>query len=161
MASNSGEAALRIETDNMNISPPAGIVTFLFTDIEGSTRLLRDLGEAYAHALSDHRTLCREVFTAHGGVEINTADDAFFVVFRSARAGVAAEAAAKQALFAHAWPAGTSVRVRMGLHRGEARIAGRDYIGLEVHRAAQIGAAEGPYDRRRTAAKGGGSWSSS
>ncbi len=112
----------------------SGTLTFLFTDIEGSTKLLRELGEAYAAALSEHRRVLREAFERHGGFEVDTEGDAFFVVFRSASEAAAAAAEGQAAL--EAGP----VRVRMGLHTGEPVISEGDYVGLDVHLAARIGA---------------------
>jgi predicted ATPase/class 3 adenylate cyclase len=114
-------------------------LTFLFTDIEGSTLLLRQLGEgAYAQVLADHHALIRSGLTAHGGEEVDTQGDAFFAVFSSPKAGVAAVAAMQQALAAHAWPGGQSVRVRMGIHTGEAARTANGLVGLDVHRAARV-----------------------
>jgi predicted ATPase/class 3 adenylate cyclase len=114
---------------------PSGTVTFLFTDVEGSTRLLERLGEAYADALLEHRRVVRDAFAAEGGVEVDTQGDAFFVAFPSA-GGAAAAALAAQAALA-AWP----VRVRMGLHTGEPQLTREGYVGMDVHRGARIAAA--------------------
>jgi class 3 adenylate cyclase len=115
---------------------PTGTVTFLFTDVEGSTRLLQELGdEGYANALAQHRALLREAFAAHNGVEVDTEGDAFFCVFASARDAAACADEAQERLEA------TPIRVRMGLHSGEALVADGDYVGLDVHRAARIAAA--------------------
>src|SRR5262249_2027188 len=123
---------------------PSGTVTFLFTDIGGSTRLLQQLGERYANVLAEHRALLRAAFTTHNGHEIDTEGDSFFVVFARAREAVAAALAAQRALAAHPWPEGTPVRVRMGLHSGEGNPQDGGYVGLDVHRAARIaGAAHG------------------
>ncbi len=119
---------------------PSGTVTFLFTDIEGSTALLKQLGESYGDTLAAHQRLLREAFAAHGGHEIDTAGDGFFVAFRRAKDGVAAAAAAQRALAGEEWPGGLQVRVRMGLHSGEPAVGKERYIGLGVHRAARIGA---------------------
>jgi len=113
---------------------PSGTVTFLFTDIEGSTLLLRELGEAYLTAFAEHRRILREAFARHNGVEVGTGGDAFFVVFRSAAQAVAAAAEAQASL----WPG--PIRVRMGLHTGEPYISEGDYVGLDVHMAARIAA---------------------
>jgi class 3 adenylate cyclase/tetratricopeptide (TPR) repeat protein len=120
---------------------PTGTVTFLFTDIEGSTQLLHRLGETYATILTDHQRLLRQAWADHGGVEVDTAGDGFFVAFPTAPAAVAAAAAATRALAEHAWPDGTSLRVRMGLHTGSPQVVGERYVGLDVHRAARIAAA--------------------
>src|SRR3989337_3649042 len=102
---------------------PTGTVTFLFTDIEGSTRLAERLGTAaWSELLEAHQAILREAFTASSGREIKTEGDSFFVVFRSAQAAVGATVAAHRALAAHAWPDGAAVRVRMGLHTGEGEI---------------------------------------
>jgi WD40 repeat protein/class 3 adenylate cyclase len=120
---------------------PAGTVTFLFTDIEGSTRLLRELGDRYAGVLTDHHRLLREVFETHGGREVDTQGDSFFVAFGDASDAVRAAGAAQRALAAHRWPGETDVRVRMGIHTGEPLVAGDNYVGIDVHRAARIAAA--------------------
>jgi predicted ATPase/class 3 adenylate cyclase len=116
-------------------------VTFLFTDIEGSTRLLSALADQYAPLLALHHRLLRGTIAGHGGTEVSTEGDAFFAVFSSAPEAVAAAAEAQRALAAALWPAGATVRVRMGLHSGEGRLGGDNYIGLDVHRAARIAAA--------------------
>lgn len=117
---------------------PEGTVTFLFTDIEGSTRLLQRLGERYPETLESHHGLLREAFRAHGGIEVDTQGDAFFIVFRSAPDAVDAALDAQRALEGQVWPEGARVRVRMGLHTGEAVRAADGYVGLDVHRAARI-----------------------
>src|SRR5438552_12385199 len=114
---------------------PTGVVTFLFTDVEGSTKLLRELGDGYADALHEHRRLLREAFTAHEGLEVDTQGDAFFVAFSRASDAVAAAADAQLAL------ADGPIRVRMGLHTGEPLRADEGYVGFDVHRAARIAAA--------------------
>ena len=121
---------------------PGGTVTFVFTDIEGSTRLLQSLGdEAYGRLSADHRRIVREAFREHGGTEIDTQGDAFFFSFPRARDAVAAAVEAQRALEAHAWPGGSSVRVRMGLHTGEPQVGDEGYLGLDVVRAARISSA--------------------
>ncbi len=120
---------------------PAGTVTFLFTDIEGSTRLLHQLGDVYAAVLADHRRLLREAFAHHGGVEVDTQGDSFFVAFADPRRALAAAADAQLALARHAWPDGTAVLVRMGLHTGEPLVSDDHYVGVDVHRGARIAAA--------------------
>ena len=115
------------------MSLPTGTVTFLFTDIEGSTRLLHELGDAYVEALAEHRRVLREAFGRHEGVEVDTQGDAFFVVFARASDAVAAANAAQSALAA-------PIRVRMGLHTGEPLITDEGYAGIDVHRAARIAA---------------------
>jgi class 3 adenylate cyclase len=121
---------------------PSGTVTFVFTDIEGSTQLLQELGdEAYGRVSADHRRLVRETFGARGGMEIDTQGDAFFFSFPRARDAVAAAVDAQRALRDHKWPGGSEVRVRMGLHTGEPHVGVEGYLGLDVVRAARISAA--------------------
>ena len=120
---------------------PSGTVTFLFTDIEGSTRLVRDLGPRYEQVLAEHQRLLRDSFAAHRGREIDTQGDSFFAVFARAGDAIACAIEAQRALADHSWPDGAHVRVRMGLHSGEPRAAGERYVGFGVHRAARIGAA--------------------
>ncbi len=123
-------------------SLPIGTLTFLFTDIEGSTRLVQALGSAYASLLERHQGLLRVAFAAGGGVEVATEGDSFFIVFPSAVAAVVATATAQRSLAAVAWPVNAGeVRVRMGLHSGEGILGGDNYVGLDVHRAARIAAA--------------------
>jgi predicted ATPase len=114
-------------------SLPDGTVTFLFTDVEGSTRLLNELGAVrYAAALAEHRSLLREAFGRHGGVEVDTQGDAFFVAFHTAPGALEAAREAQQAL---------SVAVRMGIHTGTPLVTPEGYVGTDVHRAARIAAA--------------------
>lgn len=120
---------------------PTGTVTLMFTDIEGSTWLQQHLGARYAEAQAEHRALLRRVFTDHGGVEVDTQGDAFFVAFTRPAAAIAAAHAAQRALAAHQWPAGGAVRVRMGLHTGAPQRTSEGYVGLDVVRAARICAA--------------------
>jgi class 3 adenylate cyclase len=117
---------------------PSGTVTFLFTDIEGSTKLLQQLGDEYAGVLSDHRRILREAFGANGGTEVDTRGDALFYSFPRARAAVAAAVAGQRSLAAHAWPVGAEVRVRIGLHTGEPAVGDEGYVGVDVVRAARI-----------------------
>ena len=117
---------------------PTGTVTFLFTDIEGSTRLLKQLRDRWAEALGTHQELLRQAFADHGGWEIDTQGDSFFIAFRRAKDAVAAAVAAQVALARHEWPDGAELRVRMGLHTGEPTVGGERYVGLGVHRAARI-----------------------
>jgi class 3 adenylate cyclase len=120
-------------------SLPHGTVTFLFSDIEDSTVHLRRLGqEAFAAVRSDHHRLLREAITAHGGREVDTAGDGFFVAFESAREAVAAAVDAQVALTTFTWPADAEVRVRMGLHTAEPHLGEEGYVGVGVHRAARI-----------------------
>src|SRR5437763_4470410 len=121
---------------------PGGTVTFLFTDIEGSTRLLQQLGrERYGELLARHNELLRSVFEQHGGIEVDRQGDGFFAVFRSAGAAVVAAAEGQRALALEEWPAAASVRVRMGLNTGEAAFGDGGYVGLAIHLAARVGAA--------------------
>src|SRR5579864_7755092 len=122
-------------------SLPTGTVTFLFTDIEGSTRLLQDIGDRYADVLAGYRKLLAAAVREWRGVEIGTQGDGCLVAFSRASDGVAAAAAAQHALVGHAWPEDVSLRVRMGLHTGEALSEAGDYVGLTVTRAARICAA--------------------
>jgi len=120
---------------------PAGVVTFLFTDIEGSTRLVQDLGSRYPPLLAAHAALLRRAIEGHGGVEVNTEGDAFFAVFTSPTAAIGAAVTAQRDLATWAWPADGVIRVRMGLHTGEGLLGGDDYVGIDVHRAARVAAA--------------------
>ncbi len=115
-----------------------GTVTFVFTDIEGSTELLKRLGDRYAEALAEHRRLIRDAFVARGGQEIDTQGDAFFFCFERARDAVAAAVAAQRALAGQEWPDDTALRVRMSLHTGEPVVGEEGYVGIDVHRAARI-----------------------
>jgi predicted ATPase/class 3 adenylate cyclase len=117
---------------------PTGTVTFLFTDIEGSTGLLQALGDRYGAVLDEHAAILRRALADHGGVEVSTHGDAFFVVFTSPPAAVRAAVAAQRALAAHDWSPAPPVRVRMGVHTGEGTLGGDDYVGIDVHRAARI-----------------------
>jgi predicted ATPase/class 3 adenylate cyclase len=121
---------------------PTGAVTFVFTDIEGSTRLVEALGpERYGDVLDVHRHLLREAFAANGGIEVGTEGDSFFVVFVDPAAAVRATADAQRALDAASWPHGVAtVRVRMGMHTGDGALASGTYVGAGVNRAARIGA---------------------
>lgn len=120
----------------MREDQPTGTVTFLFTDVEGSTRLLEELGaEAYGKLLTEHHRICREAWAAHGGVEVDTSGDAFFVAFSSAPAALSA------ALEVQAGLAPLGIAVRMGIHTGDVLLGETGYVGLEVHRAARIAAA--------------------
>ena len=120
---------------------PTGTVTFLFTDIEGSTELLNALGEQYTVILERHNAILREAWARYAGSVVSTEGDAFFVVFKDAGRALRAAADAQRALHAEGWPAGQPVRVRMGLHTGAGLIGGDNYVGLDVHRAARIAAA--------------------
>jgi class 3 adenylate cyclase len=113
-------------------------VTFVFTDIEGSTGLLKQLGDAYADVLAEHRGIVRDTFTRFNGVEIDTQGDAFFFAFGRARDAVEAAVDAQRAHASATWPDGATVRVRMGLHTGEPALGSEGYLGLDVVRAARI-----------------------
>jgi predicted ATPase/class 3 adenylate cyclase len=120
---------------------PTGTVTFLFTDIEGSTQLLDTLGDRYAGALAAHGQLLRQAFGAHGGHVVDAQGDAFLAVFPSARGAIEAAAGAQRALTVHDWPDGLQVLVRMGLHTGEPAVDGAGYVGMDVNRGARIASA--------------------
>jgi predicted ATPase/class 3 adenylate cyclase len=123
---------------------PTGTVTFLFTDVEGSTRLLHELGPRYAGIQDAHGAILRRAISEWGGVEVNTEGDSFFVAFRVPAAAVAAAVQMQRGLSAENWPLDDGVRVRMGIHTGEGVLGGRDYLGIDVNRAARIaGAAHG------------------
>jgi len=117
---------------------PEGTVTFLFTDIEGSTNLLRLLGDEYVKVLADQRRICRDIFAKWHGREVDTQGDSFFVSFPKATEAVAAAVEIQRSLTEHRWPQEVSVRVRMGLHTGEPLAAEEGYVGMDVHRAARI-----------------------
>lgn len=121
--------------------PAGATLTFVFSDIEGSTRLEQAIGTvAYGAIRERHRALLRAAFAAHGGEEQGTEGDSFFVVFRSARGAIAAALAAQRALAAEPWPEGAEVRVRMGVHSGEARTHAGSLLGIDINRAARIAA---------------------
>jgi predicted ATPase/class 3 adenylate cyclase len=123
---------------------PSGTVTFLFTDVEGSTRLLERLGERYRDVLHGHHAIMRAAIAAGDGHEVATEGDSFFAVFPTIGGAVRATAQAQRKLARNAWPEGVAVRVRMGLHTGEGILGGDNYLGMDVHRAARIaGAAHG------------------
>jgi len=124
-----------VEDVRSDVSFPQGTVTLLFTDIEGSTRLVGELGDEYADLLAEHRRTMRKEFTRHGGVEVGTEGDSFFVAFAKASDALAAAEAAREAL------AEGPIRVRIGLHTGEPLVTDEGYVGLDVHRAARIAAA--------------------
>lgn len=117
---------------------PEGTVTFLFTDIEGSTELLKQLGDEYAVLLSEHHEILGTCFAKWNGQEVDTQGDAFFYSFARATEAVTASAEAQRAISTHNWPKGVEVRVRMGLHTGEPLVAREGYVGIDVHRAARI-----------------------
>ena len=122
---------------------PTGTATFVFTDIEGSTKLVQQVGaERWRQILEEHYRLLRGQWAAFDGREVSTEGDSFFVAFRSAANAVAAAAAVQRALSTHPWPDGIGIKVRMGVHTGEARVTESDgYLGIDVHRAARISAA--------------------
>jgi class 3 adenylate cyclase len=118
---------------------PGGIVTFLFTDVEGSTRLAKEMGDArWAELLEQHQGILRQSFSAHFGREVDTQGDSFFVVFARPTDAVAAAIEGQRSLEEHPWPDGGRVRVRLGLHTGDALARGDRYVGQEVHRASRI-----------------------
>ena len=117
---------------------PGGTVTFMFTDVEDSTELLKRLGDGYRDVLTSHRRIIRDAFTARDGIEIDTQGDAFFFAFPRARDAVTAAVEAQRAHATEAWPGDVDVRVRMGLHTGEPAIHEEGYVGLDVVRAARI-----------------------
>ena len=119
---------------------PSGTVTFVFSDVEGSTGLLKRLGERYAVVIAEHRRLVRELFGARDGVEIDTQGDSFFYAFARARDAVAAAVDVQRAHVEHSWPDGERVRVRIGLHTGEPAVGTDGYVGIDVVRAARLAA---------------------
>jgi class 3 adenylate cyclase len=119
---------------------PSGTVTFVFTDIEGSTALLKRVGDRYPELLAAHRQIVRNVFELHDGVEIDAQGDAFFFAFARARDAVAAAAEVQREHAKHPWPGGEAVRVRMGLHTGEPAVGDEGYHGVDVVRAARLSA---------------------
>jgi predicted ATPase/class 3 adenylate cyclase len=120
---------------------PTGTVTFMFTDIEGSTRLLQRLGSGYPEILEEHDRLLLEAIEGGGGIPVGSEGDSVFAVFATPVAAVSAALDAQRALAAADWPDGVEVRVRIGLHTGEGILGGHSYVGLDVHRAARISAA--------------------
>ena len=120
---------------------PTGTVTFLMSDIEGSTRLLQALGDRYEAVLDDHYRILDAACTAVGGSQVSTEGDATFFAFAEAPNAVRAAIQAQRRLDSHPWPPGVAVRVRMGMHTGDARMMGSSYVGLDVHRVARIAAA--------------------
>ena len=119
---------------------PTGTVTFLFTDIEGSTRLLEELGERFRVLQDDHATIVRAAIADGDGMEVRTEGDSFFAVFQTPGGAIRAAVHAQRALAGHGWPSGHSLRVRIGMHIGEGVLGGGDYLGLDVNRAARIAA---------------------
>ncbi|HSL29217.1 MAG TPA: BTAD domain-containing putative transcriptional regulator, partial [Anaerolineales bacterium] len=121
------------------LTQPSGTVTFLFTDIEGSTRLLEKLGEKYATFLAEHHRILRHAIQKWNGSEMDTQGDSFFVTFARALDAIQCAGEAQRALASYPWPLNEPLRVRMGLHTGEPLIASTGYVGMDVHRAARIG----------------------
>ncbi len=117
---------------------PTGTVTFLMTDIEGSTRLLQALPDEYPELLAAHHRLLREASGSAGGIEASVEGDALFFAFEDVRSAIRAAIEGQQRLAGHAWPQSATVRVRMGIHSGEGRLLGGEYVGLDVHRTARI-----------------------
>lgn len=120
---------------------PVGRVTFLFTDIDGSTQLLQLLGDRYGDVLNDQKQILRSSFARHSGYEVDNQGDSFFFAFPNAAEGLAAAVDAQRALISHSWVEGVKLRVRMGLHTGNPIISNERYVGIDVHRAARVGAA--------------------
>jgi predicted ATPase/class 3 adenylate cyclase len=135
-SNDAGRASLR--TVPVVFDLPSGRLVFFFSDVEGSTRVLTELGDRFAALLGEHQRLVRGAFAAHDGVEISTEGDSFFAVFRAPVDAVAAAAAAQRSLAAHAWPVGNEFRIRVGLHVGRAILAGDNYVGIDVNRAARV-----------------------
>jgi class 3 adenylate cyclase len=123
------------------VQTPRGTVTLLFTDIEGSTVLAERLDERWPDLLAEHNRILRMAFTAHGGTELGTEGDAFFVAFTDAVSAAAAAADVQRALAGHAWPDGDAIRVRIGLHTGQPTPTADGFVGLDMHRAARVAAA--------------------
>src|ERR1700683_4242474 len=120
----------------------SGTATFLFSDIEGSTLLLRRLGaESYADVLADHHRIIRTALSNHEGTEVGTQGDGFFAVFSTSTACTTSVVEMQRALYSHEWPDGEEIRVRMGVHVGEAIDGATGPIGLDVHKAARVAAA--------------------
>lgn len=117
---------------------PTGTVTFLFTDVEGSTALAHKLAHDFQEVLVEHRNLVRSAVGERGGVEIDVRGDEFFVAFEDAGSAADAAIAAQRAILSHAWPPEAELRIRMGMHTGEAIYADKDYLGVDVHKAARI-----------------------
>jgi class 3 adenylate cyclase len=125
----------------MGVTLPTGTVTFVFSDMAGSTALLKQLGDTeYGHLLAVHRRLVREIFAAHEGQEIDTQGDAFFYSFVRARQAVSAAIEVTRAHAKGTWPGGVEVRIRLGLHTGEPAVGDEGYTGLDVVRASRIAA---------------------
>ena len=119
-----------------NMKLPSGTITLLFTDIEGSTQLVQQLGRDYSALQTEHDAIMREAAAAHNGVVVSTEGDAFFMAFERAADAVVAAVDIQRRLSEHRWPQHSEVRVRMGLHTGQPQLVGGNYVGLDVHRAA-------------------------
>lgn len=120
---------------------PEGTVSFLFTDIEGSTRLVQRIGdERFSEILEEHHAAMRRAVVSHGGAEVGREGDSLFAVFSTAPEAVAGAVAAQRGLADIQWPDDVVIRVRMGIHTGLGRLRGQDYAGLDVHRAARVAA---------------------
>ncbi|MFL5757753.1 MAG: adenylate/guanylate cyclase domain-containing protein, partial [Chloroflexota bacterium] len=119
-------------------SLPVGTLTFLFTDIEGSTRLLETLGASYSRVLERHHAIVRRALAERQGIEVGTQGDSFFAVFADPGDAVAAAVDIQRAVTAETWPDAAAVRLRIGLHTGDAQVVGDDYVGIDVNRAARI-----------------------
>ena len=117
---------------------PTGTVTFLFTDIEDSTGLVRELGDAYVQVISDHRRLVRSAVEEHGGYEVDCRGDEFFLAYSDAQAAVDTALAVQRSHESHTWPGGREVRIRIGVHTGRPSIEDDDYVGIDVHCVARI-----------------------
>src|SRR6478735_785136 len=128
------------DTERAMTELPTGTATFLFTDIEGSTRLVEELGADYGTLLARHDELVRTACSG-GGAEVGTEGDSFFCVFGTAGDAVAAAIQVQRAIAAEPWTRGAQVKVRIGIHTGDAELAGGVYVGIDVHRAARIMAA--------------------
>jgi predicted ATPase/class 3 adenylate cyclase len=126
------------DSKHSSLEIPSGTVTFLFTDIEGSTQLLQRLGDDYAKVLVDQRRILRSVIEQFAGYEVDTQGDSFFIAFQQATQAVQAAAEAQRRIAANAWPRKERLHVRMGLHTGEPRFGQTGYVGLDVHRASRI-----------------------
>ncbi len=119
---------------------PTGTVTFLFTDIEGSTLLVQELGDRWPDLDARHDAVLRAAIASGGGTVVRTEGDAFFAVFPTASGAINGAVGAQRGLAEEPWPEGHTIRVRMGLHTGSGVLGGDDYVGLDVHRAARIAA---------------------
>ena len=131
---------MNAQTSDTDARPelPRGVLALVFTDIEGSTRLLEQWDEHYPAQLEAHRRILRAAFAAHEGVEVDTQGDAFFAVFRGVGDAIAAVVRAQRALHAHDWAPGATLRVRIGLHCGEPTRTSEGYAGLDLHRTARV-----------------------